>query len=269
MTVIGSATLTQKLSAKPAWQLIAHQEADGRTTCMAMHGHASSIRRGIARDAKGFTARQRTADQASRRNTTSNSTTRRTLNGKAMPNWIDQIRELNELRQAGLLTEEEFEEQKKLLLPSNAPDERAAPLPTSGLSNPDKRRRVQPPADLSDSGHQRPREQQNRSQKPSTSAQPSASPAKRSDAREGRAMSEAGERTRLARQAREGGGPFGRYDDEGNWICHYHRDSWCRDCARLDRLPRGETTRRLWHGDQWTCNKHGKVDCPSCRLLRG
>lgn len=37
-----------------------------------------------------------------------------------MDDWIAQIRELGELRDAGLLSEEEFAEQKALVLPSNA-----------------------------------------------------------------------------------------------------------------------------------------------------
>lgn len=73
-----------------------------------------------------------------------------------MTSWIDQIRELNDLRAAGLLTEDEFDEQKKLLLPSNAPKEQpapipkeeAAPLPTFGLSEADKRQRAQRHAEL-------------------------------------------------------------------------------------------------------------------------
>jgi len=65
-----------------------------------------------------------------------------------MTDWIDQVRQLGELRDAGILTDEEFDEQKKLLLPSNTSDEGVAPLPTTGLSDADKRQRAQRHAEL-------------------------------------------------------------------------------------------------------------------------
>ena len=74
-----------------------------------------------------------------------------------MTDWIEQIRQLGELREAGLLTDEEFVEQKELLLPSNGSDKAAASivpdeepeLPiASGLSDPEENQRTQRHAEL-------------------------------------------------------------------------------------------------------------------------
>ena len=74
-----------------------------------------------------------------------------------MTDWIEQIRQLGELREAGLLTDEEFVEQKELLLPSNVSDKAAASivpdeepeLPiASGLSDPEENQRTQRHAEL-------------------------------------------------------------------------------------------------------------------------
>jgi len=148
-----------------------------------------------------------------------------------MTNWIDQVRELNELREAGLLTDEEFEEQKRLLLPSNTTDQET-PTPLS---------------------------------KPYVAADelPASLP-------RGLTFGADDEIARRERHSELGGGRYGRREGwgDGHWICHAHAKALCETCMAADRSSRGRWSHHM-HGDAWTCFKHSTRDCKRCKRLHG
>ena len=149
-----------------------------------------------------------------------------------MNTWLTQIRELGELREAGLLTEEEFAQQKALVLPSatNAAEAQA--------EEPNNTEHVgQVPI---------------REQAPVRPAAPTVAP---------------GTQCPTCNQlVTAGEGAYGWYEPGGQWRCFQHRRPWCLGCARSERLTRGEfdASER-----SWVCFEHGIESCNDCWKLLG
>ena len=150
-----------------------------------------------------------------------------------MTNWIDQIRELNDLREAGLLTEEEFAEQKALVLPSAA---NAAEAQSEMLHN------TEPAGRLS-----------------TQHGQASAEPDTQTIA--------VGQQCPTCKQRVKAQGAFGRFAPGEIWICGAHHKAWCKSCARAERSQRGAFLRNP--RPIWVCFEHGTANCATCWQLVG
>jgi len=150
-----------------------------------------------------------------------------------MNTWVTQIRELGELREAGLLTEEEFAEQKALVLPSKTSTPEGPPL---GVT--DEQPTGQAPTRTN--------------QVPAKPAAPTVAPGTQCPTCNQLGTVEQGAR--------------GFYGPEGQWTCLAHRMEWCWSCARIERLTRGEfdASER-----SWVCFEHGIESCNGCWTLLG
>lgn len=150
-----------------------------------------------------------------------------------MSTWVTQIRELGELREAGLLTEEEFVEQKALVLPSKTSTPEG---PSLGVTD-----------------------EQSTGQVPTRKDQAPVKPAAPTVA--------LGTHCPTCNQlVTAGEGAYGWYELGGQWRCFQHREPWCLACARSERLTRGEfdASER-----SWVCFEHGIESCNECWTLLG
>ena len=150
-----------------------------------------------------------------------------------MNTWVTQIRELGELREAGLLTEEEFVEQKALVLPSKTGTPEG---PSLGVAD-----------------------EQPTGQVPTRKDQAPVKPAAPTVA--------LGTHCPTCNQlVTAGEGAYGWYEPGGLWRCFQHRVPWCLACARSERLTRGEfdASER-----SWVCFEHGIESCNDCWKLLG
>ena len=150
-----------------------------------------------------------------------------------MTDWIEQVRQLGELRDAGLLTEEEFAEQKALVLPSKTSTTDA------------------PPAGETDN--------QLTGQVPTREAQAPVKPAAPTAAL-------AAQCPTCNQLVTAGQGAHGWYEPGGQWRCFGHRMPWCLTCARLERSARGEFDASE---QSWVCFEHGTESCSDCWPLLG
>ena len=150
-----------------------------------------------------------------------------------MNTWVTQIRELGELREAGLLTEEEFAEQKALVLPSATNADEAQP---------EELRNAEPAGQLSTQHDQVPTEPDTR-----TVA--------------------VGQQCPTCRQRVKPQGAFGRFAPGGKWFCEAHLKAWCQSCAHDERLQRGTFLRTPQ--PTWVCFDHEVENCSTCWKLVG